>query len=141
MGYGTEARCHDVARAPRARRHLDYRTPLGMVRLRPLAAAVAAFALLAGALVFAPIGSTQRGIPTLSPTPPVPLPPATKPKPTPTPPTTPTTTPAPTPTPARPVLPKTGVDVALMALVGLTLLASGATLRRTVAVTSPRRRR
>lgn len=102
----------------------------------PLATALAAFALLAGALVFAPIGSTRSGIPTLSPTPPVYLPPA------PSTPTTATTTPTtPAPTPARPVLPKTGVDAELVAFVGLAMMLGGAALRRVVATAPARRRR
>ncbi|HWF50245.1 MAG TPA: LPXTG cell wall anchor domain-containing protein [Solirubrobacteraceae bacterium] len=79
---------------------------------------VAALALLVCALLFAPTGSTQGGNQTLSPTPPVTLaPPST----------------ASTP-PARPALPKTGIDVSHVALVGLGFLACGAALRR------PRRR-
>jgi LPXTG-motif cell wall-anchored protein len=100
-----------------------------MLRPRPLATVIASLALLAGVLVFAPIGSPQSGIPTLSPTPPVPLPP---------PPTAPTTTTA----PARPQLPKTGLEVSLVALTGIGLLGAGTVLRRTrVARPPPRRRR
>ncbi len=88
-----------------------------MVRPRPLTTVIAAFALLAGVLLFAPIGSTQTGVPTLSPTPPVTLAP-------------PSTSPTTTTTPSRPRLPKTGMEVSLLALTGLGLLASGAALRR-----------
>jgi hypothetical protein len=96
-----------------------------MLRPRPLATVIAAFALLVGVLLFAPIGSTQSGIPTLSPTPPVTLAP---------PPTT-------TTTPARPRLPKTGLDVSLLALTGLGLFCAGAALRRTQCGPAARRRR
>jgi LPXTG-motif cell wall-anchored protein len=99
-----------------------------MLRPRPLATVIAAFALLVGVLLFAPIGSTQSGIPTLSPTPPVTLAP---PSPAPT-----TTT-----TPTRPRLPKTGLDVSLLALTGLGLLCAGAALRRTQRRPAARRRR
>jgi LPXTG-motif cell wall-anchored protein len=91
-----------------------------MLRLRPLATAVVAVALLTGALLFASIGSTQSGIPALSPTPPVTLAPV---------PTTPVST---TTTPTAPAtrLPKTGLDTGLVALIGLVLLLAGAGLRR-----------
>jgi LPXTG-motif cell wall-anchored protein len=77
-------------------------------------------ALLTGALLFASIGSTQSGISTLSPTPPVRL------APVPTTPVSPTTTPTAPPT----RLPKTGLDAGLVALVGLVLLVAGTALRR-----------
>lgn len=92
-----------------------------MFRLRPLAAVMAALALLTGTLLFAPFASTQSGQRTLSPTPPVKLAP---PSPTPV-----TTTTGTTPTP-RPKLPKTGLDAVPVALVGLALMAAGAALRR-----------
>jgi hypothetical protein len=97
-----------------------------MFRPRPLATVIAAFALLAAVLVFAPIGSTLGGLPTLSPTPPVTL--------------APPSAPTPTPAPARPQLPKTGLEVWLVALTGLGLLACGAALRRTGRAPAPRRR-
>jgi len=98
-----------------------------MLRPRPLATVIASLALLAGVLLFAPIGSTQSGVPTLSPTPPVTLAP---PSPAPT-----TTT-----TPAAPRLPKTGLEVSFVALTGLGLLLAGAALRRTGRAPVPRRR-
>jgi LPXTG-motif cell wall-anchored protein len=102
-----------------------------MLRLRPLATAVAAVALLTGALLFASIGSTQSGIPTLSPTPPVTL------APVPTTPVSTTTTPPPAPT----RLPKTGLDTGLVALVGLVLLVAGTALRRVRGGAASRRSR
>jgi len=84
---------------------------------------IAALALLAGALVFAPLGSTQSGLPTLSATPPVALAPAS---------TTPT---------ATTQLPKTGLDDALVALTGLGMLAGGAALRRARGAPASRWRR
>jgi LPXTG-motif cell wall-anchored protein len=89
-----------------------------MLRPRPLVTVVAALALLVCVLLFAPTGSTQGGKQTLSPTPPVTLAPPS---------TVSTTT-------TRPALPKTGIDVSHVALVGLGFLACGAALRR------PRRR-
>lgn len=78
---------------------------------------LAALALLAGALFYAPAGSTLSGESTLSPTPPVTLAPA---------PTTPITT---TTTTTPPPLPKTGIDTALLALMGLGLVTAGTALR------------
>ncbi|MDQ6776178.1 MAG: LPXTG cell wall anchor domain-containing protein [Actinomycetota bacterium] len=98
-----------------------------MFRPRPLATVIAACALLAAVLAFAPIGSTRSGLPTLSPTPPVTLAP-------------PSTAPTTTTTPARPRLPKTGLEASLVALTGLGLLACGAALRRTVRRSASRRR-
>jgi LPXTG-motif cell wall-anchored protein len=89
-----------------------------MLRPRPLVPIIAAFALLAGALVFAPVAATQSGESTLSPTPPVKLAPASS--------ATPTTT---TSTPPE-QLPKTGLDVVLITAAGLVLLGSGVALRR-----------
>lgn len=117
--------------------------------MRPLATAVAAFVLLAAVLVFAPLGAAQGPIPTLSPTPPVHLPPAstTPTTPTSTPTTSTPTTPAATTTPTtpapapRPALPKTGLDTWLVALVGLGLIAAGTTLRRAYPLAPVRRRR
>ena len=92
-----------------------------MLRPRPLVTVTAALALLAGALFFAPLASPQSGQQTLSPTPPVALaPPASA--------TTPTTTTG-TPAPAQPKLPRTGLEVWLVALTGLGLLATGTALR------------
>jgi LPXTG-motif cell wall-anchored protein len=79
---------------------------------------MAALVLLAGALLFAPIASTQSGFPTLSPTPPVTLAPA---------PITPVVT---TTTRARPVLPKTGFEAGFAVLLGLGLVAAGTAVRR-----------
>ncbi|HWF34486.1 MAG TPA: LPXTG cell wall anchor domain-containing protein [Solirubrobacteraceae bacterium] len=93
-----------------------------MLRPRPLATVLAALALVAGALLFAPFASTRSGAQRLTPMPPVTLsPPAA----------TPVSTPVAT---APPRLPKTGLNAALVALVGLGLLTSGVVLR-------PRRRR
>jgi len=87
-----------------------------MVRPRPLAIVLVALALLAGALFYAPAGSTRTGEPMLSPTPPVTLAPAP-------------TTPTPTSTVARPRLPKTGFETGLLALIGLGLVVAGTALR------------
>jgi hypothetical protein len=99
-----------------------------MLRPRPFAVLVAALSLLACALVFAPIGATQSGQPTLSQTPPVPLAPASS--------TTTTTT-----TSGQPAgLPKTGLDAWLVALLGGCLVVIGARLRQAVARPASRRR-
>ena len=97
-----------------------------MLRPRPLATVIAAFALLGFALFSAPIGATQSAAPTLSPTPPVRLAPPSTPAPT-------TTTPA---QPER--LPKTGLDLWLVGLAGLGLLGTGAALRRALAGSASR---
>jgi len=84
--------------------------------------------LLAGGLVFAPVAATQSGEPTLSSTPPVKLSPAPgKAKAT-----TSTSTP-----PAQ--LPKTGLDIVLIALTGIGLLGTGAGLRRALGGPASRR--
>jgi LPXTG-motif cell wall-anchored protein len=98
-----------------------------MLRPRPLATVIAALALLGAVLVFAPIGSSQSGLPKLSPTPPVTLAP-------------PSIAPTTTAIPARPRLPKTGLEVSLVALTGLALLGAGAALRRTGGGRGSRRR-
>lgn len=90
---------------------------------------LAALALLAGALVYAPLGSTQGGEPTLSATPPVKL-------------AAPTTTASTTTTASvRPRLPKTGLQTSTLALLGLGLLGAGSLLRRCQRVPQTRRRR
>ena len=86
---------------------------------------MAALALLVAVLLFAPIGATQGGQPSLSPTPPVTL-------------LAPSTTPTTTTTNAR-QLPKTGLDAWLVALAGVGLVAAGEALRR--AIPRPRARR
>ena len=90
-----------------------------MLRPRPLATVIAALALLAGALFFAPIAATQNGASRLSPTPPVRLAP---------PPHAPASTPA---TPKQ--LPPTGLDTWLVCLAGIGLLAAGTALRGVLA--------
>ena len=78
---------------------------------------IAALSFLACALILAPIGATQSSQSTLSRTPPVPLAPAST-----------TTT-----TSAQPgKLPRTGIDLSLVAVLGGGLLGLGAGLRRTV---------
>jgi LPXTG-motif cell wall-anchored protein len=73
---------------------------------------IATLALVAGALLLAPIGATQGTVPTLSPTPPVALAPP------------PTTT-----TAVTQHLPKTGFEAWLLALMGLALVVAGSALR------------
>jgi LPXTG-motif cell wall-anchored protein len=90
-----------------------------MLRPRPLATVIAALAVLACALLFAPFASTRSGPQTLSPTPPVTLAPPSS-----------TSTSTTTTSTAQPKLPKTGLEIWLVALVGLGLLATGAALRQ-----------
>jgi len=82
-----------------------------MLRPRPLATVIAALALLAGALFFAPIAATQNGASRLSPTPPVRLAPPPH---------------APASTPATP-------KQWLVCLAGIGLLAVGTALRGVLA--------
>jgi LPXTG-motif cell wall-anchored protein len=87
-----------------------------MLRTRPLATVLVALALLAGALYYAPIGSSQSGVPKLSPTPPVTLAP-------------PPPAPRPVTRPATPMLPKTGYEAWLVALIGVAMVVAGTALR------------
>jgi hypothetical protein len=130
---GSEACRRLVSRTPRAGRKVLYGSAPAMLRPRPLASVIAALALVACVLLFAPIGATQSASPTLSPTPPVTLTPV---------PTTPvsTTTTGTTTTSGPPdQLPRTGLDAWLVVLIGLGLLATGAALRRELAGLAPRR--
>jgi len=87
----------------------------------PLAAVIAVFALLTGALVLAPVAAAQSTTPTLSATPSVTLP---SPSPGGTTSTTSTTTSS---QPQQ--LPRTGLDAWLIVLVGMGLVVAGTWLR------------